>query len=323
MLMTEEALAEDPSVQRRKLGIELRRSREAASLNQREAADKLEWSLSKLTRIEDGKHRVSVSDLKSMIEAYKITDQRRVAALTVAARGSRGQAWWSDYRDVVSPNYARYLGHEGMARSFQIFHPFLVPGLLQTVQYATELLKALPRQDVARRLVDLRMERKERLFAQPGLSFTFIIGEEALYRWIGGPKVMRHQLEHLDVMSTRENVKIRIVPFRAGTYPGLLGSFIMLRLLDNDEMVIFQESPNGDQLVRDDPENPSEYIKYFETALEISLGEKPSQAVLLERIDRLRHAEQSAAGDGGSGLTAPLAVETPNKRSVGLADLSM
>ena len=280
--------------------MELRRYREALNLKQREAARELEWSLSKLIRIETGAHSVSVSDLKSMIEVYRISDQGQVDALMAAARASRGQAWWSHYREVVSPTFARYLGYEASAGSFRIFHPFLVPGLLQTEEYATELLKLLPDQKVARQLVELKMDRQERLFAQPGLSFTFIAGEEALFREIGGRQVMQRQLAHLASVADRGNAELRIVPFDVGAYPGLIGPLILLRLVESGEDVSFVESMAGDQLIRDDPEIISRHAEYFENMIDISFPPERTEALLRERIERLRRAEDPNADGAGT-----------------------
>jgi transcriptional regulator with XRE-family HTH domain len=288
--MNEQPLADDPGAQRQRLGTELRRRREVLNLKQREAAVELEWSLSKLIRIEAGAHSVSVSDLKSMIDVYKISDAHEVEALMSAARASRGQAWWSRYREAVPPPYARYLGHEGSAKSFRVFHPLLVPGLLQTEEYASELLKVLPDQRAARLLVELKMDRQERLFAQPGLSFTFIMGEEALYRWIGGRRVMQRQLEHLVAVAGRTDLELRIVPFDAGAYPGLIGPLVLLRLVESGEDVSYVENVGGDQLIRDDPDIISRHQEYFETMFDLSLSQERGDALLRERIERLRPA---------------------------------
>jgi len=292
--MADGPLAEDPNVRRRKLGAELRRRREEADLRQRAAADQLDWSLSKLIRIETGAHSVSVSDLKAMLDAYKVTDAQQVGALVAAARGSRGQAWWNNYRDIVSPQFARYLGHEGAANGFRIFHPFLVPGLLHTREYATALLGVFPGVGKAQRLVNMRMERQQRVLSQAGLNFTFIMGEEALYRWVGGPRVMRHQLEHLLNIGDNEHAAVKIIPFTVGAYPGLLGPFIMLALQENDENIVFLESAGGDQLIRDDPDKISEYAEYFEMLIEMSLPSDEATNLLRENIDKLSHAEKMA-----------------------------
>jgi transcriptional regulator with XRE-family HTH domain len=291
--MAEQLLANDPDAQRRRLGLELRRRREALNLKQREAADQLELSLSKLIRVESGAHGVSVNDLKAMIELYRISDQSQIDALMAAARASRGQAWWSRYREALSPTFARYLGYEASARSFRIFHPVLVPALLQTEDYATELLKLLPDQKAARLLVELRMERQERLFAQPGLSFTFIVGEEALYRQIGGRQVMQRQLAHLTSLADRGSAELWIVPFDAGAYAGLNGPLILLGLADSGEDVSYAESVAGDQLIRDDPEIIARHGEYFESMIDIALPPERGQALLGERVGQLRRADHS------------------------------
>jgi transcriptional regulator with XRE-family HTH domain len=292
--------AEDPNVQRRKLGIELRRSREAARLTQREVAKRLEWSLSKVIRIEAGAQGLSITDLKAMLDVLEVTDEKRATALMEAARGSHGQAWWNSFRDIVSPQFARFLGYEGLAASFRVFHPLLMPGLLHTEEYASALLGVYPELDRARRVVELRLERQGRLLAQSDLAFSFILDEEALYRWIGGPLVMRRQLEYLIEASQRPNVSVQIVPFSAGSHPGLRGPFIMLQLKETDEELLFLESPSGDQLVRDEPGQISEYAIYFERLSELALPEEQGYALIQEQADRLRHAEKTAVdGSGG------------------------
>ena len=283
-----EALSEDPNVRRRKLGIDLRRHREALNLSQREAAVALEWSLSKVVRIEAGAQGVSISDLQAMLRFYQVADEAEVDALTAAARGGRGRPWWGDYADVVTPQFARYLGYEGMASDFWVSHPFLVPGLLHTREYASGLLGVYPESETARKLVDLRVKRQERLFAQPDATFTFIVGQEALYRWIGGPGVMRRQLEHLLEFGCKENASIRVVPFTAGSHPGLRSPFVMIRRRETDDEMLFVESVNGDQMIQDDPEQVAEYNEYLEILREISIEGERAETLLHEQIDRLR-----------------------------------
>src|SRR3954463_13662997 len=105
----------DPSLNRRKLRMELRVAREKAGLTQRLAAQTLEWSLSKLIRIETGTVSVSVTDLRALLQLYGIDDQQAVAALEAAARGSKGPSWWAPYNDVLTTTYAQYLGFESAA----------------------------------------------------------------------------------------------------------------------------------------------------------------------------------------------------------------
>lgn len=284
----------DPSVRRRRLAVELRRGRNVAQLTQREVIEQLDWSMSKLIRIESGAQGISVTDVKALLDLYGITDADRVNALTTTARGSRGQSSWTRFRDIVSPQFAMYLGHESEAESIRVVHPFLVPGLLHTEEYAAALMSDYRDQGRTARIVELRMERQERLFASGEVSSTFVFGEEALQRWIGGPQVVSRQLERLVDIGQRPNVSIRIVPFTAGSHPGLQGPFNLLHLKGTDEEVLFRESISGDQLTRDEPDQISEYIEYFvKLADDLALPPERGEALLREHIDRLRHAKEA------------------------------
>jgi transcriptional regulator with XRE-family HTH domain len=277
----------DPSVLRRKLATALRKARENAHFSQREAAEALDWSLSKLIRIEKGAQGLSVTDLKALFDLYQVADEQLITDLSAAARGSRGQSWWNGYRDIVSPHFAQYLGHESIASSLQHFHPLVVPGLLQTEAYAAAVLGAHPEPERTRRVVELRMERQERLFARRDLTCTFIVNEEVLHRWIGGPRVMRQQLQRLRDVAGQPNMSLQVVPFCAGAHPGMRGSFILLSLGETAEDLLFLESVSGDYLTRDDPEQIAKYAAHFETLRELALPDEQKNSLLSELIDRI------------------------------------
>lgn len=293
--------AEDPSVLRRRLLTFLRRQRETVGLTQREAADALDWSLSKLIRIESGTQGISVTDLKAVLALYGAADSAMVTSLIAAARGSRGQSWWHAYRDIVSPQFAQYLGQEGISTSLQVFHPFLVPGLLHTESYAAALLGAFPDPERARRIVELRMERQKRVFVNSGRNFIFVLNEEALYRWIGGAAVMRQQLQHLLRVAEAAEVMLRVVPFTAGAHPGLGGPFVLLRSDQAGDGMVFIESVSGDQLIRDDSKSIEQYESYFEELNRLSLAPKQVVDLLLELIDRLECASENGPGHQADG----------------------
>jgi transcriptional regulator with XRE-family HTH domain len=279
------AITDDPSIHRRRLRIELRKARESVNLTQREASDALDWSVSKLIRIEAGTQGVSVTDLRAMLQLYKVTDEVTINALTEAARGSRGQSWWSRYREVVSPQLAQYLGHEGSASSIRTFHPLVVPGLLQTDEYATELLRVRVPADRTRRLVDLRIERQENLFERPDPpELSFIIGEEALHRPIGGAAVMRRQLRRLLDVSTLPTTSVQVIPFEAGAHPGLVGPFILLGFGDSGEDVLFLEGAGGDLVNRDDIDMTVQFLEYFETLRSMALPDDEARALIERQI---------------------------------------
>jgi transcriptional regulator with XRE-family HTH domain len=281
------ATRDDPGVHRRRLRVELRRARAKAGLTQQQAAGSLEWSLSKLIRIETGAVGVSVTDVKAMLGLYQVTDQALVTALIEAARGSRGQSWWSRYRDVVSPQLALYFANEATAAEIRAFHPFLVPGLLQTDEYAYQVLLPRTGADRARRLAETRVERQETIWDQPEPpDMSFVLCEEALHRSIGGPAVMRRQLRHLLDLAARPGVSIRVVPFRAGAHAGLNGPFVLLSFEDYDEDLIYFEGAAGDMVTRDDRELIADYATHFAAIREQALPDDQSSALISEMARR-------------------------------------
>lgn len=282
------AVAEDPAISRRKLKGELRTARDAAGLTREAVAAALDWSLSKLVRIETGDQGVSVTDLQAMLRLYKVTDQSTIQELTDQAKNSRGPTWWGGYRDVVSKPYGQLLGYEGSASYIRTFHPLLIPGLLHTDDYAFELRRVRTSDEQARRVVDLLVERQERLFDQPKVpESVFVFGEEALTRPIGGPAVMRRQLRHLLEISDRPDVSIQVVPFSVGAHPGLIGPFTLLGLADSGEDLLFLESAGGDLVNRDDNEMIISFAEHFETLRNLALSENESRKVIEHRIEQL------------------------------------
>lgn len=173
----------DPVVQRRRLRVELRRAREAAGLSQREVAPEMDWSLSKLIRIETGAVAISVNDLRVLLQLYRITDPARIEKLVGMARAAKEPAWWWSYRDPdhLSVEFSHMLSYESAASIVRNYQPLLMPGLLQTDEYArATLAEMVPRVADATsvtqvdNLVDLRMERQERLKSRDDLQETAI-----------------------------------------------------------------------------------------------------------------------------------------------------
>ncbi|MGW3494907.1 helix-turn-helix domain-containing protein [Streptomyces sp. NPDC001020] len=254
----------DPSLNRRRLRIELRKSREEAGLTQREAADALEWSLSKLIRLEAGTVSLSVTDLRALLQLYRVTEPGRVAELEEAARGSKGLSWWAPYSDMVRPHFAQYLGYESAATSIRTYHPNLIPALFQTEDYATSLLAPRSAPQTARRSAELRTTRQERVYdGEQGPDVQIVLDEAAVRRVIGGPGVMRHQLEHLRTMSRHPRVTMRLLPFAAGAHYSVASSFILLGFKDDDDL-LYLEGPTGSVSNRDDLELTARYQECFE-----------------------------------------------------------
>ncbi|MFJ7077481.1 helix-turn-helix domain-containing protein [Streptomyces sp. NPDC098781] len=263
----------DPSLNRRKLRLALRQARERTGLTQRQAAERVEWSQSKLIRVETGTVSVSVSDLRALLALYDIDDPDSVHQLEEAARGSKGPSWWSRYHEVVTPQFAQYLGYESAATSLQTYHPIVVPGHLQTRRYAEALLA--PRglsPERTERVVDLRMERQTRMFggaASP--DATFVLDEAAVRRQVGGRDVLTEQLQQLLDFGAQDRITVRVLPFEAGAHYSTLGSFVLLGFSDDDDL-LYLEHAAGSMTGGEDLELLARYQECFQTLMELALG---------------------------------------------------
>jgi transcriptional regulator with XRE-family HTH domain len=269
--MTGPFVGPDPTVHRRRLRNELRKAREAAGKTQRDVAKAMDWSQSKLIRIETGAVNISTNDLRALLNHYDI-DPARINTLVDLARVSREQPRWNIYRDVATPEYISFLGYESSASVLRNFEPLVVPGLLQTEEYAREVIGMVEtgspqRVDV---LVDLRMQRQEIITRESPPELHFIIDEAVIRRIVGGPSVTRRQLKHVLEISQYSNVTVRIVPFTQGMYPRLRVPYVLFEFPDpEDEDVLFLENPFGDLIVRENsPEerdmiDPVTYLGVF------------------------------------------------------------
>ncbi|ROO62380.1 helix-turn-helix protein [Micromonospora sp. Llam0] len=221
----------DPEVQRRRLRITLRDFRQTRQLTQKDVARELDWSTSKLIRIETGESSISVSDLRALLAHYEINDVTQINELIETAKIAKRQTWAS-YRDVMSPALLQYLGYESSASRIRGFQPLLVPGLLQTEEYARAIIRSYASasfsDDDVERLVRARMERQELLSRDEPPALSFIMDEAAVRRAVGRPGVMVRQLEWLKVLNERPNIHVQVIRFDAGEYRGMIKPFTIL-----------------------------------------------------------------------------------------------
>jgi transcriptional regulator with XRE-family HTH domain len=260
-----------PAVHRRRLRIELRNARETAGLTQRDAAAAMNWSPSKLMRIELGAFNISRADLRELLEFYAVGPARTAELLTLTG-GARSPERWSMYRSVAGPRYLTFIEYEQSAVALRGFEPLLVPGLLQTEDYARAVLCAIeggPSERVES-LVDLCYERQE-ILQESGRGFHFVLDEAVLRRVVGGPEVTRKQLIWLQELAGYPNVTIGVVPFSAGLYPMLWWPFTVFTLPDSgDGDVLCLGNSLGELVVRENASQrdarhrPAGYLGFFQ-----------------------------------------------------------
>ncbi|MFI1359791.1 helix-turn-helix transcriptional regulator [Streptomyces sp. NPDC020898] len=276
--------AVDPSLNRRKLRLALKSARDSRGLTQRDAADALEWSLSKLIRIEAGTVSLSVTDLRAMLLEYGVEDPEVVADLEEAARGSKGQSWWSEYNDVISQPFSQYLGYESAANTIRGYHPSLIPGQLQISDYISAIFEVGEPVAKAEQLTDLRLARQERILQEGGPRVEMILDEAALRRQIGGPATMRRQLAFLKGLVTEQRATLRVLPFSAGAHDSVDSSFTLLGFRD-DEDVLYLTGPRGTVTNRDDRKLVARYQECFEDLENKALNEEDTIAMFDDLIE--------------------------------------
>jgi transcriptional regulator with XRE-family HTH domain len=219
-----------PTVRRRRLALELRRLREAARLTCEEVAEHLECSASKISRVETGRVSVSPRDVRDMLELYNVPAAQR-ENLVQLARDSRQKGWWHAFSDTMEPQFATYVGLESAASEIRIYEVSLIPGLLQTEDYARAVIRSgmmsSPVEDVER-AVALRMARQPAVTRDDPPKVWAVVDEAALRRRVGGAGLMRLQLEHLLAQAALPNVAVQVIPFTGGAHPAMGRPFVIL-----------------------------------------------------------------------------------------------
>ena len=273
-----------PLLQRRRLRTELRTARLNRDLTQEQVAKAMEWSLSKMNRIEKAKTGISTNDLKVLLPLYGITDKKQTEELLDLARAARRPGWWRQYGDVAPDTLLELIDYESAASAVHQFETTLVPGIMQTEEYASAILQEFYSGNMSgrniRKLVKLRTRRRDLLVGAEAPKFSFLLDETAVHRQVDSPAVTSRQLRQLATAADLPNVTIQIVPFTAGLHPGVGGAFEVVEFDDtDDDNIVFVEGPRGD-FISDDPGEADRYLRGFQLIKEKSLGPADSVAFL-------------------------------------------
>jgi transcriptional regulator with XRE-family HTH domain len=241
-----------PTVRHRRLGRELRRLREGAGLTIDEVATILECSDSKISRIETAHVRATPRDVRDLLNIYGITGEQQVQ-LVQLAREARQKGWWHQaYGDLP---VRELVGLEDEATSIRTYLEQLVPGLLQTEEYARAVLRAIHPDlelEEVEHSVELRMARQQLLSRSDPPNLWAVLDEAVVRRQVGGVKVMKNQLERLVEDSALPNVTLQLLPFTLGEHTGMDGSFTIVGFPDPaDRDVVYLESTANDLYLED------------------------------------------------------------------------
>lgn len=286
------ALSTNPLVERRHVRDELRQARQDAGLTQETVAEQMDWSMSKIIRIETGAVGISTNDLTALLRLYKVKDPRRIKDLITRGRTARKPTWYSKYRQVLSPVYFQYIEYETAASIIRSYEEILVPGLLQTEEYATSITRQYKGDSAAKTvqtLVEVRMRRQQLLLggSNPPLLF-FIMDEAVISRLLGEDSLRKAQLDKLISMAGRPEITIEIVPFAVGLHRGMSDTFSILEFPGPSEDVIYFEGVRDSIFTRDATEEVVIYRELFEDLRKISLGPKGTLDYLMTVADGIR-----------------------------------
>ncbi|GDY32820.1 helix-turn-helix domain-containing protein [Gandjariella thermophila] len=242
------ASAQSPTVRRRRLAGELRRLREARQMTCQQVGAELDWSKSKVSRMETGHVPLKITDVRAMLELYQVPPAEREALITLA-KDAKQKGWWHAYGDAIPNWFETFVGLEAEAASIDNFEIDLLPGLLQTEDYARAMYQAARptvAEEEVERLVRLRMARQERITGENPVRLWAIVDEAATRRVVGHAGLMRLQLEHLVEMGRLPHVTVQVLPFSAGAHPVVGTPFAILGFPEAvDPDVVYMESPTG------------------------------------------------------------------------------
>ncbi|WP_407663389.1 helix-turn-helix domain-containing protein [Micromonospora musae] len=219
------------------LGAQLRRLRESSGVTREGAGWEIRASESKISRMELGRVGFKERDVADLLTLYGVKDDEEREVLLKLARDANSPGWWHRYGDVLPGWFQSYLGLEAAAALIRTYEVQFVPGLLQTSAYARAVVllghgAATP--DEIDRRVGLRMGRQELLRRTNPPQLWAVLDEAALRRPLGGPEVMRGQLDALVEATRLPNIRLQIVPFTAGGHAAAGGAFSILRFGDQD-----------------------------------------------------------------------------------------
>lgn len=279
---------------RRQLGRYLTDWRSRAGLSVVKAAELLEMATSSLYRLEHGEvARVDFRRIEAACDLYGVPDDLKAAFVGLAKQASV-KSWWHEFGDLVPKDLDIYMGLEAAAVELHSYQPELIPGLLQTEDYLRAAIRRLPThtpEPEQERWVRLKMHRQVIVTRkhQP-VSIDMVVGEAALRRLNGGPKVMARQLMRVADVSTLPNVEIRILPYAAGFPVGMApGPFVILDFgltalqKPVEPQVVFIEGSAIGNMYLEKPEDVARYHGIYNSLRQHALDPADSR-ILLRRV---------------------------------------
>jgi transcriptional regulator with XRE-family HTH domain len=266
-----------------------------AGLTGDEVAADLGWSPSKVSRYELARTGLKPGDVAKLLTRYGV-DRARQRELLALADEAMEKGWWEAYSDVLPEEYAALIGLEAEARACSTWSVEVIPGLLQTEEYARQVNSGyrrlvpvpVPPGEMERR-VQAQLKRQELLTREPPLELSVVLDESALLRRLADRPVMCHQLERLVEVGQLPNVSLRVFPL-ARRYPIVMCSFVLFRFAQDRRTtipdVVYAEHLRSN-LYFEGESDTYQYSLAFDLLLQESLGRSESLQLISETARRV------------------------------------
>ena len=263
-----------PTVRRRELGALLRALRTQKGLTVEQAAERLMFSMSKLSRMETGHGAATPRDIRDLCDLYGVTDEAERDRLMSLAREGKQTGWWQGY-DL---DFATYVGLEAEAAGIKYYQSTIVPGLMQTPDYARAMAEvSIPKVTPKRidELIEVRLMRQRLLAQNPPVRLEVVLDEAVLHRAVGGPAVMRAQLDRLIKVSSQPNVTMQVISYDVGAHPAMDSTFNILKFASPVPSVVYVEGLVG-WIYIERPQDVARYQQVFQYLCSAALNPKES-----------------------------------------------
>lgn len=287
-----------PSVRRRQLGAMLRRMRENAGKSRKDAADWLEIGEPTVSKIELGRQAIKAPNVRLLCQLYDV-DAGTGESLLRLAREANQRGWWTAYRDTLPEWFRQFVGLEGDSDELWEYQSEFVPGLLQTSAYI-EAITMASRPDIGAdelaKVVRVRQERQALLASADPPRLNAYLNEALLRRMVGGPDVMREQLDHLAEACQGDHVRLRVVPFSAGAHAAMASSFVLMQFPEDDSPAFAYIENDRGAVYQEDPGDIDRYTVMLDQLAEVSMGYADSRAAL----DAAARSLRRESGEGSA-----------------------
>jgi transcriptional regulator with XRE-family HTH domain len=273
-----------PTVRRRRLRYELRRLRTEHGLTIEQVQDRSGGDIKapSISRWENGERSVRPTDLRLLLDIYEVHGEDRETLLTLA-RQAKERGWWQSYASAIPEWFQVYLGLEAEAAQIREYAAELIPGLLQTAEYARAFLQAPPAaaspEEVSRRIA-VRLARQERLTADDPPEYWAVLNEAVIRRAPGDAQAMRAQLEHIAAVAELPHVSVQVLPFSAGVHAAMEGAFSALSFPEaTDPDIVYMENQAGSLYLEEQAEI-DRYTRMFSHLIAKALDPEESRRLI-------------------------------------------